>query len=530
MIAKNVPSIKDGTILKNGTEYIFYIRDDVYFHNGDKLTPYDVKYSIMRNLLIGYNNGSAWILYQQFFGVSSYEDLWEKIVDIPYNQCLDNGILKLEYLLSFYKFYNYIDKHIQIKENEVIFYLDKPFAPFLSIMAKPGSWSFIYDAKQVIQQGGWNGKATGQVDLHYTKRKSYLSNHFQGSGPYVVTKLTAKEAQFSYYKKYYGETPYIKEQKFIIDLDPQHRYEKFTSGEYDIVIPYNEMLKQYQQNADNYYLQELPQIQNRGILLAWTVTPDSSIIYTGKWGTGLPINAFSDINMRRAFLSMFPFYSVNSLYWNGTYIQTPGAIPDSFPYFSISVPMWRHRDTHTQIEYFKKAWNGVVWKKGFKFTVYYFTGSKELEIILKQYAVKLKLINPKFNLIVKGVSWKYYLQYLLQNKLVVIASGWVADYYDSYDFIYPYMYSEGLYGKELGLLYRSWQKQNIDPIINKINSTQDKYMLQAYYNLLISYNYYFQLGVYIQSPKYILIHDEYEYDVNPMYSGVYFYAVRRRKN
>jgi hypothetical protein len=51
--------------------------------------------------------------------------------------------------------------------------------------------------------------------------------------------------------------------------------------------------------------------------------------------------------MRRAFLSMFPFYSVNSLYWNGTYIQTPGAIPDSFPYFSISVPMWRHRDTHT---------------------------------------------------------------------------------------------------------------------------------------------------------------------------------------
>jgi peptide/nickel transport system substrate-binding protein len=97
-----------------------------------------------------------------------------------------------------------------------------------------------------------------------------------------------------------------------------------------------------------------------------------------------------------------------------------------------------------------------VWKKGFKFTVYYFTGSKELEIILKQYAVKLKLINPKFNLIVKGVSWKYYLQYLLQNKLVVIASGWVADYYDSYDFIYPYMYSEGLYGKELGLLYRSW--------------------------------------------------------------------------
>jgi peptide/nickel transport system substrate-binding protein len=64
MIAKNVPSIKDGTILKNGTEYIFYIRDDVYFHNGDKLTPYDVKYSIMRNLLIGYNNGSAWILYQ----------------------------------------------------------------------------------------------------------------------------------------------------------------------------------------------------------------------------------------------------------------------------------------------------------------------------------------------------------------------------------------------------------------------------------------------------------------------------------
>ena len=56
MISENVPSVRDKTII-NGTTYIFHIRKNIYFHSGNKLTPEDVKYSFMRELLIGYKNG-----------------------------------------------------------------------------------------------------------------------------------------------------------------------------------------------------------------------------------------------------------------------------------------------------------------------------------------------------------------------------------------------------------------------------------------------------------------------------------------
>ena len=37
---------QDCTVSEDGLEYLFTLRDDVYFHNGDKLTMDDVLYSI----------------------------------------------------------------------------------------------------------------------------------------------------------------------------------------------------------------------------------------------------------------------------------------------------------------------------------------------------------------------------------------------------------------------------------------------------------------------------------------------------
>ena len=45
---------------------------------------------------------------------------------------MENNTFKLEYLLSFYKFYDYIDKHFEIKGNDFIIHLDKPNSTFLS--------------------------------------------------------------------------------------------------------------------------------------------------------------------------------------------------------------------------------------------------------------------------------------------------------------------------------------------------------------------------------------------------------------
>ena len=524
VIAENVPSQQSGTIINNKI-YIFKIRQNIHFHNGDLITPYDVKYSIMRNLLIGYNNGPSWILYKQFFDENSFDDLFYKLNGIQYKDCIDGKTFKLEYLLSFYKFYNYINNHIKVDGNEIIFILDKSNSSFLDIMQTPGTWAAIYNSA-IMKVHDWDGTVYTALLLHTMQPEdSYLYSHFQGSGPYRVFYITENMCILKVQKNYYRVSSYIKEAKIVVDKDKNSRYSKTVSGEYSIIEPYNFSINMYKQHKGTYTIKNRLSIANRGILLAWNVSPDQSVIFLDKWGDGFPQNAFIDINLRKAFLSALPFYTTNLMYWNNTAIQTPGAIPDGFPYFNINIPMWQS-NINIATDYFKKQWNGNVWKKGFKVSIYYFSGSKVLGILIQQYQDTLKMINLKFQLIPVECSWKEYVEKLESNKLPIVQSGWVADYFDQYDFVYPYMSSTGLYGSELGQSYITWQKENVDPILDKILVSNNSNIIQQYYNVLMQYNYYFQLGVYIQSQNYIIINNKYKYNTNSIYSGVYLYYVK----
>jgi len=53
--------------------YIFPIRKGVKFHNGNPLTPEDVKYSFERGLLYDPDGGPMWMLWYAIFGFHSRE-------------------------------------------------------------------------------------------------------------------------------------------------------------------------------------------------------------------------------------------------------------------------------------------------------------------------------------------------------------------------------------------------------------------------------------------------------------------------
>ncbi len=50
MLAVQVPSVENGGISVDGRTYVYELRDDVRFHNGDQLTAADVVYSIERSV------------------------------------------------------------------------------------------------------------------------------------------------------------------------------------------------------------------------------------------------------------------------------------------------------------------------------------------------------------------------------------------------------------------------------------------------------------------------------------------------
>jgi len=98
----------------------------------------------------------------------------------------------------------------------------------------------------------------------------------------------------------------------------------------------------------------------------------------------------------------------------------------------------------------KKAWNGQVWEKGFKMAMAYNTGREEREAAAIMVAENIMSLNPKFQIEIRNVDWKDYMTEIRAYQHPVFIIGWGADYPDPHNFMYPYMSSNGTYGKYMG--------------------------------------------------------------------------------
>ena len=72
-IATVVPSLTNGFLSKDGLTYAFPLRSGVRFHDGTQMTADDVKYSLMRFLLLDRDGGPSNLLLQGLLGVRGHE-------------------------------------------------------------------------------------------------------------------------------------------------------------------------------------------------------------------------------------------------------------------------------------------------------------------------------------------------------------------------------------------------------------------------------------------------------------------------
>src|SRR5258708_528377 len=61
-LASEVPTAANGLLSADGLTYSFPVRRDVRFHDGSRLTPEDVRYSILRFMLLDSEDGPAALL------------------------------------------------------------------------------------------------------------------------------------------------------------------------------------------------------------------------------------------------------------------------------------------------------------------------------------------------------------------------------------------------------------------------------------------------------------------------------------
>jgi peptide/nickel transport system substrate-binding protein len=134
---------KEWSIAADNKTYIFKLRDDAKFHNGDSVTADDVKYSVQR--MMDMQQGFAW--------------MWSDILD-PKNVTVED------------------DTTVKMKTSTV-------FAPFPFTLP----FLFILNKNQVEK----HTKSNGNFGKHGDYGTAWLEDNDAGSGPYSLTERNRKQ-------------------------------------------------------------------------------------------------------------------------------------------------------------------------------------------------------------------------------------------------------------------------------------------------------------------------------------------------
>ncbi len=428
-LAEQVPTLENGLITNGGKTYKFKIRKGVKFHSGNPLTPEVAAYSFKRNLVTDPDGGPMWMLFEPLFGTYSSRD--------------DDGniVLTLDQL----------DQAIQVQGDYLVFNLKDVFAPFLSILAFYAN--SIVDKDFVIAHGGWDGTQEDIARVNGPEEgKETLYDIASGTGPYKLTRWEkGVEVVFDRFDGYWGPKPAIKQGIHRNVEEWSTRKLMLLQGDADSVLVDPMYYAEMEKEPGIWVYKGQTDLGNRGINFNMAIeASDNPYIYSGKLdGSGVPPDFFADKNVRLAFVHAFDMAVYIRDIIDNAGIPTATPICSGLPFYNPDLKQLPF-DLKKSEEYFKKAFGGQLWQKGFQIDLMFNTGNEVRENSMKMLAENINSLNPKFKATPRGVEWATYVDLQRQKRLPIFYIGWGADFADPHNFVQPYMHSEGLYGGRSG--------------------------------------------------------------------------------
>ena len=509
MLATEVPTAENGLIKDDGLTYIFPIRKDVKFHNGDILIPEDVVYSIKRALIFDRSGGPVWMFCEPLLGVYSIEDKAVEITGVEnYSDLFEGGDprgeLKSEYKEAMIKvFTDYVDKTVEVDGDNVVFHLAQAYAPFLSILSHSGSWASIIDKKWAIAQGAWDGKADTWWEYHDPENeKDPLYAIENGTGPFVLKKWVPEEILLlERFDDYWRGPANIKNVQIKYISEYTTRKLMLQTGDVDIVYIPVQYLSEVEGIEGVTVTKNLPQLSNVASMFPWTIDAESPNIGSGKLdGKGIPPDFFSDIHVRKGFSYLFPYDIFITKVMKGLAIRNPGPIVKGIPAYTDDPSLFYEFSLLNAVDEFKLAWDGELWEKGCEFNIFYNEGNDVRKAAVDMLSTYAKMINPKFNITPVGVQWSAYLKGFLTEKLPIFTIGWGADYPDPHNFAPVYMGSRGDFSSFFGEAYREFARENVDPLLEKGLKETDPVKRAEIYEELTKIAHDQAISLYIYQP------------------------------
>jgi peptide/nickel transport system substrate-binding protein len=458
LVAEEVPSLDNGLIRDGGRTYVFPIRKGISFHDGTELTPEDVEYSFERALVTDQDGGPIWMFYEPLLGVASSRD--------------GDGNIVVEF--------SDIDGAVEVDGENVVFNLVEPYPPFLGILAQ--YWSAIVSRDYVIENGGWDGTGANWKKFNKPDQGAEaLYNRAMGSGPYKLVKWEpGVEIALVRFDDYFrGPAPIGNVvAKFVEEWTT--RKLMFTAGDVDIA-EVDTMYWPEMESLDGVTIyKDLPRLANTAVFFNFGINTEANpAVWSGKLdGQGIPPDFFTDINIRKAFAHSFDHETYIQDAFLGFAITPSSPIVEGLPYRNPQNPVYEY-DLARAEEYFRQAWRGAVWERGFKLTILYNTGNEQREIACQMIEDAVESLNPKFQIEIMNVDWGNYLNMMVQKKTPLFIIGWVADFPDPHNFIHPYQHSQGTFAA-----WQSYSNAEVDRLISEgIKTVESEGRRRIYHEL-----------------------------------------------
>ena len=497
-----VPTVENGLLSADGLTYTFPIRKGVVFHDGKPLTPEDVRYSLLRFMLSDVAGGPSSLLLEPILGVSSTRG--------------ENG----EYTVTFEE----AAKAVRVDGDNVVITLKRPFAPFLSILAR---WGYIVNKDWAVKLGAWDGTAeTWKKFNNFEKESSPLFNAMNGTGPFKLVRwnVAGRRLQLAANEQYWAGPAKLKNIHLMTVEEPSTVRLMLEAGDVDVAEISPKFIAQLKNRPGVTVYDNLPRLRTDPVIfftldINMQANPD---VGSGKLdGNGIPSNFFTDKDLRKAFIYSFDYDAFLKQSMEGRAERAIGPAPQGLMKYDESFKRYDF-DLEKAKQYFKKAWGGQVWEKGFKFTLTYNTSGEMRQIASEILKRNVESINPKFKIDLRGVTWASFLEKTANRQMPLWTRGWVADYADAHNFYFPFLHSNGRYALAQGYNNPKVDKL-VEEAVTQTNPAKRRELYKKAHNLM----YEDAMQIYTVHPTGLwAMRDTVKGFVdNPVYMGIYFYPM-----
>ena len=436
-------------VSNDGMSYTFYLRKGIKFQDGTPFNATAVKYSIERAIIIGDPDGPAWML-DVIRGAGA---LLEKIWNGNATQA-DVDAWRAQ-------------KPIEILDTYTVrINLDRPYAPFISIMAF--TVASIVSPTYVEAHGG----------VQVGKHNDWMDRHAEaGTGPFKVKSwesgVVTLEANPNYWRGPKGDIkPKVKYVILKTVTDHNTRILDLINGVADMVYVPADYWNQFIDM--NVWLSEKRVVPIRSDVRAVGPLETFDINFIGlnmairnESGKIDPFQPFKNKKVRMAFAFAFDYDTYIREVLKGAAIQPNGAVPKGMFGYDPTIPKYPYNLTKAKELLTEAAKElGLSPDKPKTLTIYYNAGNLAREKAALLLASAINSMNVGLILQVVPLAWPQFLAKLRARQLPIFFLGWAPDYIDPDDYLVPFGHGEkGTFPIRIG--YNN-------PEVNKLIDEQSK--------------------------------------------------------